>query len=80
VPAIVIVMIMILVIAAIVVVYVAYPHRGKDLPGAPWLSDAMSRGVDALPTVDPVVADAGRVPAGETARDRPVHRDVPAAH
>jgi hypothetical protein len=42
-------MLVVLVIAAVVVVYVAYPHRGEDVPGAPWLGEAMKRGVDALP-------------------------------
>jgi len=41
-------MVLILVIAGAVVVYVAYPHRGEDVPGAPWLGDAMKRGVDSL--------------------------------
>lgn len=41
-----------LVLAGVVVVYVAFPHRGEDVPGAPWLGDAMRKGVDALPTID----------------------------
>lgn len=41
-----------LLIAAAVAVYVAYPRRGEDVPHAPWLGDAMKRGVDALPTID----------------------------
>jgi hypothetical protein len=41
-------MLVILVIAGAVVMYVAYPHRGEDVPGAPWLGDAMKRGVDTL--------------------------------
>jgi hypothetical protein len=40
-------MLVTLVIAGVVVVYVAYPHRGEDVPGAPWLGDAMKRGVDS---------------------------------
>jgi uncharacterized membrane protein len=39
----------ILVVAAVVVVYVAYPHRDQDVPGAPWLGDAMKRGLDVMP-------------------------------
>jgi hypothetical protein len=42
----------ILIVAAVVVVYVAFPHRNQDVPGAPWLGDALKRGVDALPTLD----------------------------
>jgi hypothetical protein len=38
----------ILVIAGVVVMYVAYPHRGEDVPGAPWLGEAMKRGVDSV--------------------------------
>jgi hypothetical protein len=45
-------MIAILVLAAGVVVYVAFPHRDQQVPGAPWLGDVMKRGVDALPTLD----------------------------
>jgi hypothetical protein len=41
-------MLAILVVACAVVVYVAYPHRGENVPGAPWLGDAMKRGVDTL--------------------------------
>jgi hypothetical protein len=41
-----------LVLAGVVVVYVAFPHRGEEVPGAPWLGDAMRKGVDALPTID----------------------------
>ena len=40
------------VLAAIVVLYVAYPHRGQDVPSLPWLGDAMRRGVARLPTLD----------------------------
>jgi hypothetical protein len=45
-------MILILLLAGIVVAYVAYPHRGEELPVAPWLGDAMKRGVDALPVLE----------------------------
>jgi hypothetical protein len=42
----------ILLLAGLVVVYVAYPHRGQDVPSAPWLGDAMRKGVARLPTID----------------------------
>ena len=45
-------MLLTLVVAGVVVAYVAFPHRGEDLPGAPWLGDAMKRGVEALPTLE----------------------------
>lgn len=38
------------IVAAGVVVYAAYPQRGRRLPVAPWLGDAMGRAVEALPT------------------------------
>ena len=37
-------------VAAAVAVYVAYPHRGEEMPVAPQLGNAMRKGVDALPT------------------------------
>ena len=42
----------ILVVAGAVFVYVAYPHRGQQVPNAAWLGDAMRKGVDRLPTLD----------------------------
>lgn len=45
-------MMAILVVAGAVVLYVAYPHRGEDVPVAPWVGEAMKRGVDALPTLE----------------------------
>ena len=47
-----IVMIGILVLAGLVVLYVAFPHRGEDVPMVPWVGDAMTKGVAALPTID----------------------------
>lgn len=41
-----------LALAAAVVVYVAYPHRGEEMPVVPQLGDAMRRGVDSLPTLE----------------------------
>jgi hypothetical protein len=45
-------MLVILVMAALVLVYAAFPHRGKQVPAAPWLGDAMERASDALPVVE----------------------------
>jgi hypothetical protein len=45
-------MLVVLVIAGLVVVYVAYPHRGEEIPAAPWLGEAMSRAADAAPMVE----------------------------
>jgi hypothetical protein len=55
---IVIIMLVILLIAGAVVVYVAFPHRGEEIPGAPWLGDAMIKAVDAFPVID---ADTGEM-------------------
>lgn len=50
--AIVLIMLAVLVVAGLVVVYVAYPHRGEEVPGAPWLGDVMTRAADAVPTLE----------------------------
>jgi hypothetical protein len=42
----------VLVLAGLVVLYVAFPHRGEQLPAVPWLGDAMRKGVDVVPTLD----------------------------
>ena len=44
-------MLVILVLAGVVVVYVAFPHRGEDVPRTPWVGDALRKGVDRLPTL-----------------------------
>lgn len=41
-----------LVVSGVVVLYVAYPHRGEQVPGVPWLGDAMARAVDAAPVIE----------------------------
>jgi len=51
--AIAIVMIVILVVAGLVLAYVAYPHRGEEMPKAPWLGEVMERAVEAAPLLDP---------------------------
>ena len=45
-------MLAILVLAGVVVLYVAFPHRGEEVPAAPWLGDALRKGVDSAPTLD----------------------------
>jgi hypothetical protein len=49
---IIIAMLVIVVVAGLVVTFVAFPHRGEEVPGAPWLSDAMNQAADALPTIE----------------------------
>lgn len=41
-----------LIVAGLVVLYVAFPHRGEDVPAFPWVGDAMRKGVAVLPTID----------------------------
>ena len=36
-------LLVVLVLAGLVTAFVAFPHRGHDIPHAPWLSDAMLR-------------------------------------
>jgi hypothetical protein len=45
-------MIVILAIAGVIVLYVAFPHRGEEVPHTPWVGDALRKGVNALPTLD----------------------------
>ena len=48
---IVVTMAVILAVCGVVVAYVAFPHRGEELPGAPWLGEAMAKAADAVPTI-----------------------------
>ncbi|HEX2895186.1 MAG TPA: hypothetical protein VHO29_14405 [Marmoricola sp.] len=41
-------MVAILLVAGAVVLYVAFPHRDEEVPGAPWLGEAVKRGVDTV--------------------------------
>lgn len=41
-----------LAVSGVVVLYVAYPHRGEQVPGVPWLGDAMAKAVDAAPVIE----------------------------
>lgn len=34
----------ILAVAGLIVLFVAYPHQGKDIPRAEWLTDTMNKG------------------------------------
>ncbi len=65
---IVIAMVLIVLVAGVFIAYVAFPHRGEDLPGAPWLGRLMRRGAEALPTVEdePTVPAVPAEPAGAT--------------
>ena len=43
-----VVMLGILLAAALVVTYVAYPQRGREVPAAPWLGEALDRTASRL--------------------------------
>ena len=45
-------MLVIVALAGLIMAFVAFPHRGEDMPGVPWLGEAMSSAVDAMPTLD----------------------------
>ncbi|WP_151081670.1 hypothetical protein [Nocardioides cynanchi] len=75
-------MLVVLVLAGLVVVYVAFPHRGEEVPAAPWLGDALRKGVDSAPTLDNTAQDAAPVDDGtlgfsfsEPEPTGPSHRD-----
>lgn len=48
-----------LVVAGLVMLYVAYPHRGEEMPVVPVLGEAMRSAAAAIPTLD---GDQGREP------------------
>jgi hypothetical protein len=52
-------MLVILAVAGLVVVYVAYPHRGEEMPSASWVGQALKRTVDAVPTLPGEGEDEG---------------------
>lgn len=49
--AILLMMLLIVLVAVAVVLYVAYPHRGADVPKLPWVGRAMRKGVSAMPVI-----------------------------
>jgi hypothetical protein len=59
------IMLAIVAMAALVVTFVAYPHRGQEVPNAAWLGDAMARAAEAAPTLptegDEPADDRGRL-------------------
>jgi hypothetical protein len=54
-------MVVIIVLAGLVVTFVAFPHRGEDVPGASWLGDSMAKAVDVLPTLDNTAGGDGEL-------------------
>jgi hypothetical protein len=73
-------MVVIVAVAALVVAFVAFPHRGEELPGAPWLGESMNKLADVLPTLEDDSVGASRAifggrheyseQVGESAQDR----------
>lgn len=61
-------MVVIVALAALVVMFVAFPHRGEEVPGATWLGDSMNRAVDVLPTLDNTSEDDSRLSEAERRR------------
>ena len=55
-------MLVILVLAGLVVLYVAFPHRGEEVPHVRWLGRLLRKGVDNVPTLDNT-AEEGSEPA-----------------
>jgi len=45
-------MLFIMVLAGGIVLYVAFPHRGEEMPHTPWVGTVMRKSVDRLPTLD----------------------------
>lgn len=41
-------LLLILAVAGLVVLFVAYPQRGRDIPRAEWLTDTMNRASDRV--------------------------------
>lgn len=58
--AIAIAMLVSLVVATIVVVYVAFPHRDREVPRAPWVGRVLRRVADAAPVIDESREPRGR--------------------
>jgi hypothetical protein len=45
-------MLSILILSGAIVAYVAFPHRGEEMPAVPWLGTALGKARQALPTQD----------------------------
>jgi hypothetical protein len=70
-------MVVIVLVAGVVAAYVAFPHRGEDLPGAPWLGRLMRKGARSLPTVEPEPGDVMPVDGGSAEPDESPVRTQP---
>jgi hypothetical protein len=45
-------MLLIMATAGVIFLYVAFPHRGEEIPHTPWVGTALRKGVKKLPTLD----------------------------
>lgn len=59
---IVITMVVIVGVAALVVTFVAFPHRGEEIPGASWIGETMNRAAGSMPTISDGERDRGGEP------------------
>ena len=66
-------MLVVLVLAGLVVVYVAFPHRGEDIPYFGWLGRLLRKGVDTAPTLENTADD---LPAGHGADESSLALDL----
>jgi hypothetical protein len=57
-------MVVIVAVAGLVVAFTAFPHRGEEMPGVPWLGEAMDRASGAMPTLEHDEAGETRTLAG----------------
>lgn len=58
-------MLLALMVAGLVLVYVAFPHRGEDVPHVPRVGRLMNRAVGSLPTLH----QTGSVPSEDRQGD-----------
>jgi hypothetical protein len=72
-------MLVILVLAGAVVLYVAFPHRGEDVPHVPWLGRLMRKGVSSAPTLHNT-ADGEPAPSPEQLDLSHLHSQPSVAH
>ena len=70
-------MLVIVGVAGLVVAFVAFPHRGEELPGVPWLGETMNRAAEAMPTIDEAEhPEEGQESGGGVHRALEAQRDV----
>jgi hypothetical protein len=68
-------MLLILLCAGVIVLYVAFPHRGEEMPHTPWVGRLMRRGVRKLPTIQQQAAQE-QVTQQQAAQERGVQEQA----